>query len=186
MNKDFWSGLISGLVVCGGAALIYIWSVGASVGDMHIPLPSIGGNRVQEFVAPYSGEAFITAELESTGRCLWGSLLITRKEGYKLRVGMKDPNSCDSRNFSTTVTYGGTEKKPEAIARDGGIICHFAEFGVRTDDNVRPARIRFACPVKKFKHGEPYFIHSSIGDKGGAVDRHDLNMYYTYRRSRFW
>lgn len=196
MKKSIWTGLVSGLLAGGFVALIYVGSVSASLGSVVIPLPSIGAkSRSQEFVAPYSGEAFIMSELETTGTCLWGSILLSRKDDYKLNVHMEFPKDCNSRNYqdversfmsSTKVTFDGEEMDAEDISADRQILCYLKEFDVASDDKVRPARIRFACPVREFAGRETYVIHSYLDDKGGTVKRHDVNMHYTYRRPRFW
>ena len=70
------------------------------------------------------------------------------------------------------------------IQKDKNILCHVVDVGMKTGDNVRPARINLNCPLMELKQGERYVIRSHFGDKGGSVDRFGATVRYIYRKPR--
>ena len=194
------SGLVSGVLV----ALVSAFTISASIDTNDIALPDLGGsNDEQVFVAPFSGEAILIAEFETTGKFLWGSIAVVSEsehEHYALtwQDGGKglNPLNFDEKKVRSLkypqISKNGKRLSANYIKTDQNVLCHQVDVGVRvylienSDDHVRPARINLNCPIMEFKQGERYAIKTDIGDKGGGIDRFDGYIRYIYRRPRLW
>ena len=202
--KSIWiagmfSGLLSGVLV----AFISVFTISASIDTNDIELPDLRGAE-HFFEAPFSGDAILIGEAESTGCFLWGSILIVReslRESYALNTKVRRPVSCRygpyTRDPVTSVgkqfrdpqlinTNDGSLLTKSEIEEDENILCHVANVGQETDDSVRPARISFNCPLMELRRGERYLISVYMEDRGGTVDRFDAAIRYIYRRPRIW
>ena len=95
-----FSGLLSGLLV----AFVSTFITSASISTDDIPLHDLRGAE-QVFVAPFSGEAILTGEFESTGCLLWGSILVTHEAKDQKKYKLIEASNGECGEAPTQLTF---------------------------------------------------------------------------------